>query len=180
MRSITFLTFLAALLGFLPQDEQGPSSVATPDRVHEEHRPNPNMWGDVDGDGLEDLYIVNGLGEDRLFRNQGNGRFADITVEANVGGNTDTRQAFWTDFHLDTRLDLLLLTEAGTVRLYRGGRNGVFEEISEEVGLAPLHGAADAEWVDYDRDGWLDLRVYEANGGVLFFHSIVGKVTMRA
>jgi hypothetical protein len=65
--------------------------------------------GDVDGDGLRDLFLT-AVGPNRLYRNMGGGRFADVTVEAGVAGAADrwSTSAAFLDYDLDGDLDLFV------------------------------------------------------------------------
>jgi hypothetical protein len=121
--------------------------------------------GDLDADGLPDLYLTN-LGPDRLYRNLGGGRFEDITASAGVGGDKESWStgATFADFDRDGHLDLFVLDYvvwspeidraidyrltgvgraygppadyAGTQpRLYFGQGGGRFEDRSAEVAV---------------------------------------------
>ena len=101
----------------------------------------------------------------------GDGSFADITELAGLTGlrSASVRPG---DFDRDEIADLLLLTQGGELRLYRGLEGGAFTEVAE-AGFG-LQGAADAEWIDYDRDGWVDLRVETLTGEPVLFHNAEG------
>lgn len=108
-------------------------------------------WGDYDSDGNADLLLMV-PGKVTLFRNLGNGAFADVTLEA---GLTSTgglgNSGGFADYDGDGDNDLLLCTPA---RLYKNDGNGsftpgnIFPESSACQGMA---------WGDYDNDGDLDL-----------------------
>ena len=130
-----------------------------------------HIFSDFDGDGLADLYVVAPGRDDVLLRNAGDGSFADVTE---VAGLASLRSAGVRpgDFDRDELADLLLLTQEGELRLYRGLAGGAFMEVAE-AGF-DLQGAADAEWVDYDRDGWVDLKVETLTGEPVLFHNDEG------
>ena len=130
-------------------------------------------WGDYDGDGDPDLYLVNESGpltltpeevraspaKSRLYRNEGNGTFTDVTDAAGVGAEGWGMAAAWGDFDSDSRLDLVV-TRYGTLLLYRNRGDGTFEEVSHAAGLDKEKGFwTGASWADFDRDGDLDLYV---------------------
>ena len=122
-------------------------------------------WGDFDGDGLPDLYVTNHLNGAQLFRNLGNGRFADVTGQwfapADLLG--DKHGAAWADFDNDGRLDLVQLTgadrgvgsEAKRLFLNRGTR---FEDVAESAGVANAFGRTRMPlWIELGHTGQLDL-----------------------
>lgn len=152
-----------------PPEIAAPSPAGIPTRV----------FGDMDGDALADLYVLNPRGEDRLFRNQGDGSFEDVTAAAGLAGRTGTRSAEWEDFDRDGRLDLLLLDGAGRVQVFHGEGRGTFREISSELGIAGPGAAQSVDWLDYDADGWLDLALVVPGRGPVFFHGLGGRTFER-
>lgn len=125
---------------------------------------------DYDRDGRMDLLITGGgrltgppidiSGRPpALYRNLGDGRFADVTAQA---GLSDT--ALYThgvtvgDFDRDGWPDLFIAGYGGC-RLYRNDRQGGFQDVTEAAGLAIDRWAVAAAWLDVDNDGWLDLVV---------------------
>lgn len=122
-------------------------------------------WGDYDGDGLPDLYVTNHLNAAQLFRNQGGGRFADVTAQVLTPEQTggDKHGAVWADFDNDGRLDLVQLTGAvmgagaEPKRLLRnlGGR---FDDVAAALGVDNPEGRTRMPlWFDLNADGKLDL-----------------------
>ena len=125
---------------------------------------------DYDDDGWVDLFFTNGsrlegFGDNaaptsRLFRNTRDGRFADVTAKAGVGHAGWGGGVCAGDFDNDGDLDFFA-AYWGPNRLYRNNGKGAFEEIAAKAGVA---GPAN-EWssgctfLDYDRDGLLDLFV---------------------
>ena len=63
--------------------------------------------GDYDNDGKDDIYIT-AVGSSHLFHNLGNGRFADVTARAGVGGSGFSSGAVWFDYDNDGKLDLFV------------------------------------------------------------------------
>ena len=115
--------------------------------------------GDVDGDGLEDVYLCQPQGfPNRLYRARGDGTFEDITERSGVGILEDTQQALFADVDNDGDQDLILLPSTGPV-LFRNDGTGHFIKDPDAFRFArPLQGAAMGMAIgDYDRDGFLDL-----------------------
>ncbi|MCH7807945.1 MAG: CRTAC1 family protein [Planctomycetes bacterium] len=126
-------------------------------------------WGDYDGDGDDDLYLCNvngpllmdadkrrGFPGSRLWRNDGGGRFTDVTEASGLGESRMDMAALFADFDNDGDADLLVTNLAG-VRLFRNDA-GRFSEITKQAGLGGVSGyCLGAAWGDYDRDGRLDL-----------------------
>ncbi|MFN7972584.1 MAG: CRTAC1 family protein [Acidobacteriota bacterium] len=128
-------------------------------------------WGDYDGDGDPDLFLVNESGpltataveieaspaRSALYRNDG-GRFTDVTTEAGVGARGLGMGAAWGDADGDGDLDLAV-SRFGTIALYRND-GATFADVSRESGMGEPEGFwTGVSWGDYDRDGALDLYV---------------------
>jgi len=132
------------------------------------------VWFDYNNDGLMDLYVVSGkdLGKgmhpypfrkppavaphNHLFRNDGNGKFTDVTEKAGVAGDLFSMAAIAADYDNDGHTDLLV-TGYGRVILYRNKGDGTFEDVTEKAGIKVPGWSIGATWLDYDRDGCLDL-----------------------
>jgi hypothetical protein len=125
-------------------------------------------WIDYDGDGDPDLFCVNGHADalnpdapgkesDRLYRNEGSGRFTDVTREAGVGDDRYGCGCAVGDYDNDGDADLLV-TNFGRNLLWRNG-GGTFEDATEAAGLREEGWSSSAAWFDMDRDGDLDLYV---------------------
>lgn len=122
---------------------------------------------DMDGDGDLDAYLVqSGSLRDldaqesgsQLFRNEGGGRFSDVTA----GSGADIRGygagVAAGDYDNDGDTDLYV-TRVGTNVLLRNEGEGHFVDVTAEAGVAAEGWSASAAWLDLDRDGDLDLYV---------------------
>ncbi|MCU0228172.1 MAG: CRTAC1 family protein [Bryobacterales bacterium] len=126
---------------------------------------------DFDNDGFLDIFLLGGTRLDgpvegasnRLYRNLGNMTFQDVTAKAGL-----TRQGWASgvavgDYNNDGHLDLFV-TFYGTNSLYRNNGDGTFTDIAATAGLVlprdnPPYWSSGATFLDYDRDGHLDLFV---------------------
>lgn len=122
---------------------------------------------DANGDGWLDIYFVNGSTFDkkihpppknRLFRNNRNGTFTDITDEAGVGDEGWGMGCAAADYDNDGDTDLYV-TNYGPNRFYRNDGNGHFTDIVEEAGCQSTLLSTGVSFGDYDLDGFLDLVV---------------------
>ena len=123
---------------------------------------------DADGDGLTDLYAVDGgplpgydgplRRSNRLFRNKGDGTFEDVTTHAGVAGKGYGFGAFPADYDGDGDEDLLV-TNYGNVELFRNKGDGTFEDVTKTSGLKTPGWTTGAAFFDADGDGDLDLYV---------------------
>ena len=151
------------------------------------------VWGDYNGDGLQDLYVSNYRGNNRLYRNTGRGSFIDEAQRLGVAGPTGSFPAWFWDFDNDGRLDLYVSAytagiehlaasalgrPAGTEtsRLYRGAEGGRFEEVSAGYGLAEPTAAMGANFGDLDNDGYPD---FYLGTGYPPYHSVMPNLMYR-
>jgi hypothetical protein len=127
--------------------------------VHYDHG-NALAVADVDGDGLLDIYFVNQLGSNELWRNLGDMRFEDITGRAGVGlADRIGVAASFADVDNDGDPDLFVTSVRGGNVLFENRGNGEFADITEAAGLGYVGHSSGATFLDYDLDGRLDLFV---------------------
>ena len=98
-----------------------------------------------------------------LFRNDGQGRFAEVSTEAGLGptNNRFSFAAAWGDYDDDGDPDLYVANDFGRNNLYRNNGDGTFADVAGQLGVEDLGAGMSAAWSDYDNDGDLDL--YTAN-----------------
>ncbi|MGA8438438.1 MAG: VCBS repeat-containing protein, partial [Candidatus Sulfotelmatobacter sp.] len=125
---------------------------------------------DVDGDGWQDIYFVNGRdlydrgisARNALYRNNGDGTFTDVTEKAGVPGNGYGLGCVWGDYDNDGFPDLYV-TQYGKNVLYHNNGDGTFTDVTDKAGVGGMDFGTmfhtGATFFDYDRDGRLDLYV---------------------
>lgn len=121
---------------------------------------------DLDGDGWPDLVIAADFGHSRVFRNQGDGTFADAT-DQDVITDENGMGAAVGDFDNDGDFDWFVTAiwsdsnshEYGNSgnRLYRNDGSGTFDDATDEAGVRNGSWGWGACSADFDNDGWLDL-----------------------
>ena len=147
----------------------------TPQKHQPETMPAGVALFDYDGDGLLDIYVVNGAEMpslvksgpkyfNRLFHNNGDGTFTDVTDRAGVSGAGYGMGVAVGDYDNDGRPDLFVANVNGN-QLFRNNGDGTFTDVTEKAGLsgALYKGrkmwSIAAGWFDYNNDGLLDLFV---------------------
>lgn len=123
---------------------------------------------DYDTDADADLYFVNGaplpgyvaeeIATNRLYENNGDGTFTDVTEIAGVGDTGYGHGCAVGDYNNDGQLDLYV-TNYGINRLYRNNGDGTFTDVAEAAGVTEPRWSTSCAFADYDRDGNLDLYV---------------------
>jgi hypothetical protein len=141
---------------------------------------------DYDGDGYPDLYFVNGAGmpslvkdgekhKNRLFHNNGNLTFTDVTDKAGLGGAGYGMGVSIGDYDNDGRPDLYI-SNVNSNQLFHNNGDGTFTDVTAKAGVAggsysgKKMWSVAAAWIDYNNDGLLDLFVsnyciWDAVGG---------------
>ncbi len=123
---------------------------------------------DFDGDGLMDIYLLNGAFHEgtkpenhptnRLYRNMGDWRFVDVTESAGVGDTSHSLGATVGDFDNDGDADLYV-SNYGPKVFYRNNGDGTFTSVKGAPGTADNRVGAGVSFLDIDADGDLDLYV---------------------
>ncbi|MFT5105850.1 MAG: hypothetical protein ACI9UA_001472 [Pseudoalteromonas tetraodonis] len=114
--------------------------------------------GDIDGDRRPDLYFVSGARENRLYRNLGDGEFADVTAAAGVGGGDAWGGgAAMVDVDGDGDLDIYVCNYETPNQLFLNDGKGKFTESARAFGLDQSGAFLMAAFADYDLDGDLDV-----------------------
>jgi len=165
------------------------NNSATPNKNQPESVVGGVALLDYDGDGYLDIYFVNGAAipslkkegpqfRNRLFHNNHDGTFSDVTGKAGVGGDGYDVGVAVGDYDNDGRPDIYTVGVTKN-HLYHNNGDGTFTDVTDKAGVAG--GVYDgnkkmwsvaAAWVDYNNDGLLDLFVsnyvkWEVNGDPL-------------
>ncbi len=143
-----------------------------------------SAWGDIDGDGLLDLYVAGyvDLSKSRgnaglrfpmdfdgfpntLYRNNGDGTFSDVSESAGVAdGFRKSMQVMLADFNGDNRPDIFVANDTDPSGLYLNRGDWTFKEFSGPSGVSSTDGSMGVTWGDYNGDGLMDLYVSNYTG----------------
>ena len=119
-------------------------------RVHYDHGTGLAV-ADVDEDGLYDIYFVNQVGGNELWRNLGHGKFENITERAGVGlKDRISVSAAFADVDNSGHQDLYVTTVNQGNVLFQNDGHGHFKDITEEAGLRLISHSSGAFFFDYD------------------------------
>src|SRR5690349_13833664 len=125
--------------------------------------------GDVDNDGLPDIYLAGNMLSSRLYRNKGGMRFEDVTARAGVGTDRWATGVAMADVNGDGFLDIYVSVSGPEWTpparranlLFVNEGDGTFTEQAARYGIADSGLTTHAAFLDYDGDGCLDLFVLE-------------------
>ena len=131
---------------------------------------------DYNNDGHLDLIVLRGswleeFGKipNSLIRNNGDGTFTDVTIEAGVYSAHPTQSAIWADYNLDGWIDLFIANESSLNgenqnELFLNNQDGTFKEVSTEAGITHLGYFKGATSGDINNDGYADIYLSDFNG----------------
>lgn len=132
-------------------------------------------FGDYDGDGFDDLYIsYSGGVTNRLFRNNGDLTFTDVTIEAGVYAENNGNSGVFGDYDNDGDEDLFVALINEPNIFYRNNGDGTFTDITESLGVGDDAFTRCVLMFDADHDGWLDLYVHNVNAQNQFYRNDEG------
>jgi hypothetical protein len=120
--------------------------------------------GDVNNDGLVDIYFTSNQGKNKLYLNKGGNKFDDISIKAGVEGQSDWNAGtVMADVNGDGYLDIYVCAVVGINgfeghnELFINNKNNTFTESAAEYGLDLDNYSSSAAFFDYDLDGDLDM-----------------------
>jgi hypothetical protein len=156
----------------IPPGKSGIRWVHSNGKSPEKYLPETSGAGcaflDYDNDGWMDIYLVNSGKCDfftpnpplrnALYKNNRDGTFTDVTLEAGVAGGGFGQGVAVGDYDGDGFPDLYV-TQYGRSILFHNNGDGTFSDVTEKAGVAAPGWASSAVWFDYDNDGRLDLFV---------------------
>ncbi len=124
-------------------------------------RADGSTWGDYDGDGDNDLFVVSWYGENNaLFENLGSGNFQRVTTGPAVTTGTFSEDCAWVDYDNDGDLDLFVANSNNEKNmLYRNDGGGTLTPLLGTPIAALNRNSRHGAWADYDGDGDQDLLV---------------------
>ena len=120
--------------------------------------------GDINNDGLVDIYFTSNQGKNKLYLNKGSNKFEDISIKAGVEGESDWNTgSIMADVNGDGYLDIYVCAVVGIHgfeghnELYINNKDNTFTESAAEYGLDLDNFSTSAAFLDYDNDGDLDM-----------------------
>lgn len=126
---------------------------------------------DFNNDNFPDIFVVNFNRPNKLYINNGNETFRDVSTSAGVGGAGPGQQAVVADYDQDGDTDLFVVNSGAASILYRNIGNLKFQKATAVAGLAGPKNAKSASFADYDNDGDDDLLLLQTPGGNIFFRN---------
>ena len=133
---------------------------------------------DYNNDGRMDLFVSRGAWfllpmPQSLLRNDGGGKFTDVTEHAGLKTPITSTSSRWADYDNDGWLDVFLLGEKQPNTLYHNRGDGTFENVTARAGVVQdvKLFCKGADWIDYDNDDYPDLFIDNMQGDARLYHN---------
>jgi hypothetical protein len=137
------------------------------------------VQADYDNDGDLDIFVLRGAWleaagrhPNSLLKNDGHGRFTDVTFAVGLGEvHYPTQTASWGDYDNDGNLDLFVGNESFPCQLFHNNGDGTFNDVAERAGVINGGHTKGVIWGDYDHDRWPDLYISNYRGENRLYHN---------
>ncbi|MDQ7063258.1 MAG: FG-GAP-like repeat-containing protein [candidate division KSB1 bacterium] len=131
-----------------------------------------SAWGDLDGDGLDDLVLVGKQGQKGWYRNNGNGTFQQQMLGDRASRSDDFTAAILADFDNDGDLDVLVANHGGANLLFANSGAPDFKlvQVTKGVVVQDNERSTAASWGDFNNDGRVDLFVANTTTNALYLN----------
>lgn len=129
------------------------------------------LWWDYDVDGFLDLYISSWTGNNRFYRNSGDGTFEDLSTETGLGLADRTWMAMPYDFNTDGLPDLYLANDFGPNQLFLNQGGNQFLEATAEFGLYDAGESMGIAFGDVNHDSFPELFITNNTAARRYFNS---------
>ncbi|WP_421765651.1 CRTAC1 family protein [Ekhidna sp.] len=175
MKKVLFLAILFPLvtLGQNPSEKEFDNIFVQVSKevIENENGPTRGVaWGDVDGDGLPELYTSNSQGQSNtLYKYSETGKFIKVAIDSPFDGSSEGIS--WVDYDNDGDLDLYICSRGYEAnQLFQNDGTGKLSYVSDHVLTKDSLSSSMACWADYDLDGDLDVLLigYRYNGNMLY------------
>lgn len=115
--------------------------------------------GDYNNDGFDDFYVCADVGQNKLFRNNGDGSFTEGAEDLGLAIAAKSKSAIWGDINNDGYLDLYLANLASNDQLFLNQGDGTFQDITSQAGIENWENPSSVNMADVDNDGYLDIYI---------------------
>ena len=166
---LTFATQQGINIAFFQNTGNGFMEIIPPPIVNTDENKQV-VWIDFDNDGDKDFFVANFNAPDRLYENDGNFNFTDITVEAGIPITNDgSWGGDFGDYNNDGLLDLYIsnYSTSSPNKLFKNNGDGTFTDVSEAAGISnDVSATFCSVFFDFNNDGFQD--IYEINDRFVF------------